>query len=300
MANFRLNRKYRLYIEIRRIGEELFSEIRGVMASPSRNKANAVHAARKSIKKLGALLYILRNAASIKSVTGLERDIQCLARQLAGVRDSVVMLQTLNTLLDEYSPYIKVALGKNLRAGLKQRYESALLAAYDTSRVAVFLEKLAIVETRFYQLLSALEDANHTLLGKALDDSYRGSRKRWKRARHRRNPKNFHKWRKKVKLHWYLVRLIMDWDTERFGGLAVQLDDLGELLGLDHDLSVLQKFMLKHQDMCGSSKQAALISAMASIKQQVLQEDALVRSRSVYAKQPREFRRWIQPVVPLT
>lgn len=49
----------------------------------------------------------------------------------------------------------------------------------------------------------------------------------------------WHDWRKRTKDHWYHLRLLHEAWPEVMGPLSYQASDLADLLGDDHDLSVL-------------------------------------------------------------
>ena len=61
------------------------------------------------------------------------------------------------------------------------------------------------------------------------------------RARKHPLPENYHEWRKRVKDHWYHVRLLEGFGTLGCGSYEKSLKELETLLGEDHNLVVLRE-----------------------------------------------------------
>jgi CHAD domain-containing protein len=290
---FSINNKKPFLDECLRISGEQFQIIKeGLTVSPEHTD-EGIHSARKAIKKLRALLHSLRVASDRGVIDRHDAALKALARQLSGARDSAVMLQTLSTLNQEFAPYIKVATVKTLEKNLRKQYQLEISRRDEPGMSQMLVKELAGIQSDITDFISRSEGLDHQVLISALENIYRAGRRGWKKARAGGKPKDFHNWRRKVKNLWYLARLIKDWNPGRFGRLVQQLDDLGEVLGFDHDMFVLQLFIQEHPLLCGSSKQAEMISALIHIRQQLLRQDALVLANPVYSRKPGEFISWV-------
>ena len=97
-------------------------------------------------------------------------------------------------------------------------------------------------------------------------------------ARHPR-PEHFHEWRKRVKDHWYHIRLLEDVWSDVMGGFASSLKQLEDWLGTDHNLEVLR----------GNVAGEAALLHLIDRYQGELRERALRMGRRIYSERPSRF-----------
>jgi hypothetical protein len=104
---------------------------------------------------------------------------------------------------------------------------------------------------------------------------------------------HLHDWRKRVKDHWHHTRLLsMAWPAA-FKVRAGMLKDLSELLGWDHDLSMLQALLEQSPTVFGATAQHRELSELAFERRTCLQQEAFRLGRRLYAESPGALlKRW--------
>ena len=225
--------------------------------------AVAVHEARKALKRLRTLLCLLRDELGEQAFARESELVREAARRLAGARDAEVLVRTLDDLVARY-PADLAHLGDlaRLRAALVAERENAAAMTLDGVTQAQALLYLREVRIRVCGW-SLADRGGITAIERSLRRIYRQGRRRMKRAK-RGSPsraKAFHEWRKRVKDLRYAAELLErpQRSKRRAGGgsssppqsakaregaahiraLARRADSLGELLGEEHDLTML-------------------------------------------------------------
>jgi len=118
----------------------------------------------------------------------------------------------------------------------------------------------------------------------ALKESYRRGRAARERAACKPFPENFHDWRKHVKDLWHYFRLLQPaWPAE-IRAMTEDLEILGEYLGDDHDLALLQAFVAGHFE--GDSRDAAPLDRLINLRQKKLRAAALKLGSRLYWERP--------------
>lgn len=251
--------------------EAALSTARGAGTCP-----DTVHELRMHCKKLRALLRLVRDGlrddyapenAAFRDAAGL----------LAPLRDAEVVLRTHETLLSSFGGAIDVPAAEDVRARLRARVEGADAAAL----IAGVIERLEEARERV---------SRWHLHGSDARTIYRGLKRTYRRAQRTRaaalgstDPRHFHEWRKRVKYHWYQLRLVSALCSGRLDARARQIDRLGKLLGHAHDLAVYEHYL---RDIGGRSPPAdlAALLALSAYRRDALQGQALEESDALFAE----------------
>lgn len=102
----------------------------------------------------------------------------------------------------------------------------------------------------------------------------------------------FHSWRRRVKDHWYQVRLFAP-HHRTLAARARSLRRLETDLGDDHDLAVLRDILLGEPEKFGRARTTAIVLGCIEKRQHTLRRLALRRSRRLFAARPRRFRAFV-------
>jgi CHAD domain-containing protein len=283
--------------------------------------AERVHGARKALKRLRALLRLLRTQLG---ATAYERDSAVLrdaGERLARARDAEVLLGTLEELCKR-SPRRLGARGgvRRLRVQLQsERDGAAELALTDGATRVAALQQLRALRRRVedWELvevhgIEAIEPALATL--------YRKGRRRMRRAERAKRDvsgRKLHEWRKRVKdLRYAMEILRRDGDGERSrkrgGGksakrrakrarerarsietIAKRADELGELLGDEHDLAVLAERVRtearRGSDAALGARSRKELSKAIAKRRRALRKRALRDGERLYRRPPKRF-----------
>jgi CHAD domain-containing protein len=257
--------------------EELDDAIAQLRESLKKDPVEAVHAARKSIKKERALLRLVRGTLPRKQRVKANRPLRDAARELSGVRDRDVMIQAIDGLAERFSGQVPA---KTFTAVSK----SLATTSNDTQPVLAeeAVGRLLAVQAGIDDWRLRREGWNAIESG--LLRTYRRGRKALRRARVQRTDQNLHEWRKRVKDHWYHLRLLAPGCGAAVSGQAKEAHQLSDLLGDDHDLALLKDALES-----GESEAAVDLDALIGLidfRRAQLQADAIHIGERLYAEKP--------------
>ena len=199
-----------------------------------------VHEARKALKRLRALVRLLRGELGKRAYRRENRLLRDVGRRLAQARDAAVALETLERLIERHPRKLAKREGVlRLRAKLQSEREGAAeLALAEAGKSGGALSQLQAMRLRVsaWQLP---DSGGIDLVEPALGRLYVTGRKRMRRAARakgkdgRGRTRKLHEWRKRVKDLRYAAEML------GVNKLAKGADELGEVLGEEHDLAVL-------------------------------------------------------------
>jgi CHAD domain-containing protein len=269
---YRLKLKGALPEEIARAArgrmDHAIDELRGKTDSTAEE---AVHEARKDLKKLRALLRLARGELG---ETTFARENACFrdaGRELAAARDSDVMLDTVKAL------DMPAALGWELRKAI----EAHRARDGDDSRGAAAARVVEMLrEARGRVDDWPLEHDSFAALREGLEHTYRRGRRDLKAARANPTVEGLHEWRKRVKELWYHHTLLRELWPPVMQAVGDQAHELADRLGDDHDLAMLADWIRDHTD-AGPEFFEAVDRRRAE-----LQADAMNLGARLYADKP--------------
>jgi CHAD domain-containing protein len=246
--------------------------------------AEAVHGARKDMKKLRTVLRLLRDELGPKLYKKEDARFRAAARALSETRDAEVKLGTLGALAEQGGALPEDAL-ESWRKILARDREAATNAARDQPAV---IEAISLIEDGLEGIRSwELGGDSWQLIDTAVIRTYRCGRHAMKAAE-RGDEDDFHQWRKRAKDLWYELRLLSGAWRGPLGATAEEAHDLTELLGDHHDLAVLREDLRERN--LGEGETAALEAAIAR-RQEELAAQAIPLGRRIYAERPKDFSR---------
>lgn len=278
-----------------RAGEDLAGEVRRVARTRAdhalaalrddlaADPVEAVHTARKDLKKIRSLLRLLREALG-DAVYGRENDaLREAANGLGGIRDADVMLETLDA-LDTRFPGLTAATAP-LRASIGSERPDDI-APRDEGAVTIIAEVAARIGD--WRL-----DESESAINAGLARAYRRGRKRFADAREKPSAEAMHEWRKRGKDLWYHLRLLADAWPGILEPLAEEVHAMTDHLGAHHDLAVLAD--RAKDELPKGEPLAALIDAVER-KQSEHETAALALGERVYAEKPKAFSKRMQRI----
>ncbi len=254
---------------------------------PGEDPGEAVHCARKQIKKLRALLRLGRAALGDERYERENDKLRELGRSLGAARDADVMARTFDGLVK------KGAADEPGVAAIRQRLEARRDAATPRAGggAATRLEQAARGLEAFGRRARRwpTEGITLDLLLRGLKRSYRRGRKAMRKTEaDPGDPERFHDWRKRVKDLWYHARVLGDAWPRRNRKRIRKLDKLADLLGDHHDLAVFADHLATGRDPTGAA--GKLIEAAAKRRKKI-ERKALRLGERVFNRRPRAFTR---------
>jgi hypothetical protein len=259
-----------------------------------------VHEIRKALKRVRALIRLLRRELGLKRHARENAALRDCAQRLAAGRDAEVILATLDGILQRHpgklfgSPAVQA-----LRAQLvAEREAAAAHAIRDPQLRAAVARDLRATATRAERW--TLRERRRKLLAPGLDRLYRQGHRGLRAARRGAGrggdggASALHVWRKRVKDLRYAAETI-DRGGKSFAyvrRIAREADRLGEILGEEHDLALLDQ---------GVRQRSALFAAERKTRKRLLKAIARRRRRlhkrarrdgeRLYRRKPKRFER---------
>jgi CHAD domain-containing protein len=201
--------------------------------------APRVHDARKSLKRLRALVRLVRDDLA-KQVYRRENDaFREIGRAFSDVRDATVLVETLEDITARYEPELPDGVFTRLREQLvaeRDVADAAIAERGEDLSAAVAELELARARVAAWPLP---EEAGADALKPALRRIRRRGRKAWKAVRDEPNDEHLHELRKRTKDVWYTAQIARPMAPKRMRKLASRAHDLSTDLGDDHDLATL-------------------------------------------------------------
>ena len=274
---------------VRRIAhEQLGRAITNLELAPT-NRDEAIHEARKSLKRLRALVRLVRGELGEQVYRRHNECMRDAARELAGLRDAAALREALEELL--------AWLG---RRAPKSRFES--VATWLASRHADHfhesgskLERLTADVRRRLQELDAEVDTwprrhdGWQVLATGLRRVFRRGRKEYAEMLWHPTDEALHCWRKRVKYLRYHHQLLQPIWPEIMDAAIDQADELGELLGKDHDLAILAEAAASGGRDAGPPSTIRALNRRIVERRMELQSRCRVLGQRIYVERPKDF-----------
>lgn len=268
--------------EVRRIAREQIDRALGEIDDASLERGPTVHSVRKRCKKLRGLLRLVRKplGKAYKRENACFRDA---SKSLADLRDAEVMVETHDALMERFGDEVRRSSFAPVKGKLTRRLNELVGEEQDVDeRLAAFRAEMVAARERVADW--PLDPAGFKPLAKGLRKTYRRGRKAMRRALRRERGKDFHQWRKRVKYHWYHLRLLEDCWPAVVGAREEALDRLSDLLGDEHDLSVFRHRVTGGSiEIADESRREALL-ALVDRRQSELRDQAKRVGRRVFSR----------------
>ena len=284
--SYRLKAKESIAEGIRRVVLEEIDSAEKELSGQGSKRETAIHEARKSVKKVRGVLRLMRPELG-NTYCNENARFRDIGRRLSEVRDTVATIEVFDCVLDKFKDGIQRNGFDSIRRALqKNKLET---------EERVNLEKL------MQSSVSALRAAKRRLktwplkadgfsaVAPGLELTYRAGRKALAQVKKDPTPENYHYFRRRVKDHWYHVRLLESVWTEVMQAHEASLKKLETWLGDDHNLVVLCQQLHTEPEKFGDGNTAQLFTSLAEQYQKELRENATSFGERAYEQKPREF-----------
>lgn len=255
--------------------------------------AKTVHETRKALKRLRAVLRLLKDELGSEAFARENALVRDVGLRLASARDAEVLVRTLDDLLRRHPGRLAHRRGVlGLRARLLSERELATGSALgDHAAQAQALAELSMLRDRVSSW-RLCEGKGIEALEPALSDLYRQGRSRWRRVARGSGERTraMHAWRKRVKDLRYVAELL------NIEGVARRADELGELLGEEHDLALLaarvrsEAKRSRAEGRAGPTNRKLLLKLIARRRRR-LRRRALADGKRLFRHSPSRFAR---------
>jgi len=191
---------------IRRIAREEIESAADQLSKEHRDRDEAIHEARKSIKKVRAVLRLVH--PELGDTYYQETSYLCdVGRKLSLFRDAGAVIEILDSLEQKYRNRLIASTIESIRRGLLARKEQSEKEADIQKALAEIATSLRVAARRVKAWPLQTDVSRHRV---RIRKDVRQGQKALIRAQKCPRPENYHEWRKRVKDHWYHARLLED------------------------------------------------------------------------------------------
>jgi len=220
--------------EFRRVALEEMAEVQAELGAADVDRDAAVHHARRSFKKIRALVRLARPSLG-ELFAGENRRWRDAGRRLSASRDATVLLGTFDA--------VAARCGDELRADQLARLRAALAKSVPVTPGGDNAADIAAVEETLRAAVPAIRELPWPRgtgeLARGLRDAQARLRRNWKAARRAPHSEALHDWRKRVKDASAQLGLFRAVLPGHLKACREQAKFLGEALGEEHDLALL-------------------------------------------------------------
>jgi CHAD domain-containing protein len=296
-TNLQLGESEPLGTGVKRVAmEQLELAARGFFDGAS-GLGGAVHESRKSIKRVRALLRLVRGELPDNVYEFENRSLGDTGRLVAKVRASQGVLDAATSVRSLYGELLAEGTFADLLDRLFRRRDLAELNALEdpnlVGRVVRGLERAyhrygswpTDPEAREVYGLGIRDSFEAVSPG--LSTTYGNGRQTMVQAYQGQG--GFHEWRKRVKDMRHQMEFLAPLWPEVVVGTAMTLERLGNILGEDNDLAELLDLLRDRTDLCPNLRERSLFRALANQRRSELQVAAEILGRRVYAEDPKNL-----------
>ena len=288
---YRLEREEAVSAGLKRVVREQIESAGDHLSGKKKTtRDEAIHTARKSIKKVRATLRLaLRDMGESRLEHARLRDT---AARISEFRDAFAIIATLDALKKKYAHEAGGVKLRSIRSGLARRKRESATEEDTGPVVKAAAEALRKTSKRVAKW--HLKSEGFAAIGPGLEETYRAGRRALAAARKDGSAEKLHQLRKRVKDHWYHVRLLEGLWAEMMDAYEKSLKELEDWLGEDHNLTVLRDKIVAEPGFYGKQEDIALAFDLIARYQRELREKALPLAERIYEEKPREFTRRIK------
>ncbi len=244
--------------------------------------SEAVHAARKHIKKGRALLRLVQKDLR-GGARNAEQRLKASGRSLSQLRDATAMIGTARELCAPHGQKLAMSacelVSENLvehEARLKRRHKLMAVAAR---------KQLKLISRSARHL--RVKGSDEAVLKRGIRHAYAKAQREMQRAANGSNASGFHEWRKRVQTLRHQLSLLSS-RAPGFRLQATRLRQLARQLGREHNLQVLQTYVARRQSAPGQRTMSRLTS-LAEERRKQLRTVTLRAGARLFADPPKNF-----------
>ena len=281
---FAFKRKESISNAIARLGRVCAEK---ALQSCEKEELEAIHSARKQIKKLRAVLRLVKQEIGKKAFEERLEELRKAAEYLARVRDAHVKAQALEKLARSQRKGPSAVKFVKLRAVLRSECAEEVRRFRKEKHRKEVQRILRKQPARFAKL--RIKCDGWAAVGPGLKKSYRKARESRDVAQLDSSPENLHTWRKRVKDLWYNTQLLKPIWPEQMSAAADELEKLGEFLGDDHDLVILRQTAIRKSIVPDLETEVNALLGLIDARRAELQKPAFEMGARFFEEKPSDF-----------
>ena len=268
------------------VNEQIEKAIDELAATDELGVDEAVHKARQRLKKIRAVVRLVRDRLGNKAYQQENARFRDLGRSLANLRDSRVRIQTLDNLSAHFAdiePDAFIGIRHELGVDYRREYQSVL----DEGMMMSLRNQLKDTKNEVNDW--KIKANNWSAVDSSLKRVYQRGDRALDKVRSKPTVENFHDWRKRVKYLRYQLQILRPIWIEMTEEWIDRTHDLSDYLGEDHDLAVLKELILSQPERFDRQNTLSTLTALIDRRREELQSSAMFLGRRIYTEKPRHF-----------
>jgi CHAD domain-containing protein len=244
----------------------------------------AVHETRKSLKRLRAIVRLARDELGDEVYRRENAAFRDAGRRLAGVRDSQVLVETLEALSERCPDEAPPARFERYRGTLTDEHAAAQRRLREGAAIGEVLGELRAARARVPTW--PLEREGLDALAPGLRRIYRRGRREYRAASREPSSERLHELRKRAKDLWYAGQIVRPASPKKMRRIARRAHELSNLIGEDHDLAMLAQRASERRDQFDDDATLRDLAKLIERRRDELQREAMGLAQRLFRKKP--------------
>ena len=283
--SYRLDPAMPMSEALRRVAFAELELAHSALATPP-ERHSGVHSARKCLKRLRSLLLLVRPGMPEPAFATLTDRLGSIARGLAAARDAAALIDAIDKLERETGAGPGLGPLQSLRAWLHKRRHAA---EQNLERSAASDAMRGLLELRPAFAGFAVYPDDFRSLAKGLRRGYRATRESFQHAFASERDEDLHEWRKGVQHHWRQMQLLAPCWPSELSARVEAARSLSQVLGDDHDISLLCRLVSTPTMMFGTPEETAAFLKRCRRRHRALRKEARNQGERLFAERARPF-----------
>jgi len=285
--SYRLKRKESVEHGIQRIAREQIDKALDELDNDQLDRHETVHQVRKRCKKIRTVLRLVR--PQFEDLYDCENAFfRDAASRLSGLRDAEALIETYDDLVKHFDDQVDREAFASVRRALTLRKQKLANEQMDLDkRLDEFKQSMHKARKRVENW--TLDDKGFDAVKGGLAKTYSRGVKAMEKAYDDPTTERFHEWRKRVKYHWYHMRILRDLWKPVIKSRRDELSALADLLGDEHDLAVFHDTVTTEPDAFGQEQDVQALLGLIEQRRMELRAAALPLGERVFAEKPKHL-----------
>jgi CHAD domain-containing protein len=287
--SFELKADESLRKSLRRIVRKQLGNALKELTGPHHGPRDAVvHDARKGLKRVRAVLRLVRPVIGEKV---FQRENTCFrdaARPLTEVRDARILVETLDKLIEHFKEHVAGQSFRDVRKSLQAHLREVRRQVLDEQNA------FAVVAETIRQERDGVKGwmkvpNKWRAVGLGLKETYRRAKDSFEVAQADPTDEKLHEWRKQAKYLFYQLEILRPLWTERMDEMVNEVNQVGELLGDYHDLVVLRQMVNDGSEKLGDDGDRETLLALIDRRRATVRQEVMLLGERFFQDKVRDF-----------
>ncbi len=271
---------------IKRIADEQLERAVNELSDSGSSLHDRIHKTRKRMKKIRGVLRLARRPLG-KRYKIENAWLRKTARSISELRDAQAVIETWDKIDNHRNHDLLRRHWASVKKKLEHRRDAVLgKSAEIENELGPLIDELQARREHIRNL--PLDSADFEGLADGFKRTYRRGRNAMEDAYGSPTPGAFHEWRKRVKYHWYHLRILRDVWKPPLKGRQKSAKHLAGILGDEHDLTVLRELFSDYPELTGPGGGEA-VGKLLDRRQEELRREAEALGKRLFADKPSRF-----------